>query len=216
MGLGHRKPVPFSLEKVYSARGDSWHPLYERRLGQMMPVPAAPVANGGVPRSEEIGRSLCSTPATHDIPEGIQSSRTTPLIEQKTTGLWRVRAITPLRMTHQGKLVQRFAFPLFLRALLFRLDNLARLYGAGPLPVDIPRLLRLAEAVIPTESTMRWTEFVRFSERQGGRRKMGGLMGQTILSGDIGLFLPWLSLGEELHVGKASSFGLGKFRVEIK
>ncbi|MBT8421402.1 MAG: CRISPR system precrRNA processing endoribonuclease RAMP protein Cas6 [Gammaproteobacteria bacterium] len=38
------------------------------------------------------------------------------------------------------------------------------------------------------------------------------LMGEAVLSGDIGPFLPWLALGEDLHVGKATSFGLGRFR----
>ena len=44
--------------------------------------------------------------------------------------------------------------------------------------------------------------------------KLGGLIGDIVFEGEKNLFLPYLVpifLCEELHVGKGTSFGLGKY-----
>ena len=47
-------------------------------------------------------------------------------------------------------------------------------------------------------------------KRQETRMKMGGILGSVTFSGDLPEFMPYLLLGEHLHVWKGTSFGLGK------
>jgi CRISPR/Cas system endoribonuclease Cas6 (RAMP superfamily) len=44
--------------------------------------------------------------------------------------------------------------------------------------------------------------------------KMGGFMGEIAYEGELREFWPYISLGEHVHVGKGSGFGLGRYRIE--
>jgi len=43
--------------------------------------------------------------------------------------------------------------------------------------------------------------------------KMGGFMGEITYEGDFEPFQPYIKLGEYVHVGKGSSFGLGRLEI---
>ncbi len=42
---------------------------------------------------------------------------------------------------------------------------------------------------------------------------LGGWIGEITYKGDFQKYLPLLRLGEHIHVGKATVFGLGKYRI---
>ena len=44
--------------------------------------------------------------------------------------------------------------------------------------------------------------------------KMGGFVGEVEYRGDISDFVGLLNVGEKVHVGKATGFGLGRFEIE--
>jgi CRISPR/Cas system endoribonuclease Cas6 (RAMP superfamily) len=46
--------------------------------------------------------------------------------------------------------------------------------------------------------------------------KLGGVVGRMEIVGVPDLLWPWLRLGELVHVGKGTSFGLGRYRVKIQ
>ena len=54
-----------------------------------------------------------------------------------------------------------------------------------------------------------WSDWERYSGRQETRMKLGGLVGEVTYKGEVDLFLPYLHLGEYVHVGKQSTFGNG-------
>ncbi|MBK7847400.1 MAG: CRISPR system precrRNA processing endoribonuclease RAMP protein Cas6 [Zoogloea sp.] len=43
----------------------------------------------------------------------------------------------------------------------------------------------------------------------------GGVIGSWRLTGEIAPFIPFLYLGQWLHVGKEATFGLGGYRLEL-
>jgi CRISPR/Cas system endoribonuclease Cas6 (RAMP superfamily) len=43
---------------------------------------------------------------------------------------------------------------------------------------------------------------------------MGGFLGSISFTGDFKEFLPFIILGQYIHVGKGTSFGLGKYEIE--
>ncbi len=182
IGLG-RQRARFRLTAVASNRAGGWTPLYRVAGNRLLPMPETPAASTAAPPPP----AFPGEPLT-------------------------LRTLTPLRIIQKGRLSSRFSFPLFLRALLFRLDDLARLYGNAPLPVNIPELLRRAETIRTTGENMVWIDFTRFSKRQG-RRKLGGLEGEARFQGNLRPFWPWMQLGQFLHVGKSTSFGLGAYRL---
>lgn len=102
---------------------------------------------------------------------------------------------------------------LLLQRLLERVSALMTLYGGGePLPGDTVReLLRQADAAELERHDLRWQEWERRSGRSGQRMPWGGLVGEVAYRGDLGPLLPWLALGEWLHVGAKSTFGLGHY-----
>jgi hypothetical protein len=127
-----------------------------------------------------------------------------------------VELLTPLATKHGNVLVgktREFSFVLLLRAILRRLYDLATAVcgysGAKP---DFDILLRQAATIERTRGDLRWVDFPRFSSRQQSLMDFGGWVGRIGFRGDFAPFLPYLLLGANLHIGRHTSFGFGRFR----
>ncbi|MBW2102778.1 MAG: CRISPR system precrRNA processing endoribonuclease RAMP protein Cas6, partial [Deltaproteobacteria bacterium] len=53
----------------------------------------------------------------------------------------------------------------------------------------------------------------RYSNRHERRMLMGGMVGSVVYEGRLGEFMPLLELSSKVHLGKNTSFGLGKMDV---
>lgn len=122
---------------------------------------------------------------------------------------------TPLRL-------QRGGHPLgvgeltpgdLLRSLLRRVAELVELQLGGTLDVDFAALSAHA-ATITGEHQLTWRDWTRQSSRQQQHMVFGGAVGRWTLHGDLAPFWPLLHLGQWLHVGKNTTFGLGRYRIE--
>lgn len=123
--------------------------------------------------------------------------------------------LSPLRLLARGARLENLALPELLRALFRRIGALARYHCGFEPEVDYAALL--AHATSHTRVTTRrlvWKELPRYSARQKRRMVLGGLEGSLTLEGDLGPALPFLALGELLQVGKGTSFGLGRYRLD--
>jgi len=120
--------------------------------------------------------------------------------------------LTPVRIVCGGELASKLPFVTLFRTLLRRLALLAYFHCGQPANVEAMRgLIKAAEAVRVKESSLRWHDWQRYSTRQQTRMKLGGLVGQISYEGELAPFLPFLRVGELTHVGKGTSFGLGRY-----
>jgi len=123
---------------------------------------------------------------------------------------------TPLRLKQENRLQASLPFHVLVRAMLRRISSLYAAYGGGEPPLDYRGLVARAAAVETVSSRLRWHDWERYSHRQDQAMLMGGMLGSITYRGRLSEYLPLLEVCRELHIGKQTSFGLGKlsWRVE--
>lgn len=122
---------------------------------------------------------------------------------------------TPLRLQQNGKALapHRLDARTLLMALVRRINLLAEFHAGGPLIEDFPALAGQA-STLTEQRDLVWRDWVRYSSRQKQAMALGGVMGRWQLEGNLAPFVPWLHLGQWLHVGKEAAFGLGQYSVQ--
>ncbi len=126
-----------------------------------------------------------------------------------------LRFLTPLHLIYQGRMARRPQYHVIVRALLRRLGLLAYFHDQ-PVELDYQGLIGQAESVRLTDCTMAGWEMRRYSARQNRIVEMEGMTGSATYQGELGPFLPFLKAGELLHVGKGTTFGMGRYQMEVK
>lgn len=127
-----------------------------------------------------------------------------------------IRLHTPLRLKKNGDLVTRLTPREFIYHLCRRISHVLFLYGepAGQTWNFKPLLAETEK--LQMRANLRWWDWQRYSARQQTVMNLGGLIGGFELSGEpltILRLLPLLKVGEWMHVGKGTTFGLGKYKV---
>lgn len=147
-----------------------------------------------------------------------------PLIRQWAQGQIRegkkLRAdlefLTPFKYRYDNKLNEPLTKTIFFRNLFRRLTFLTTLYSPLKQPPDWRALLDLTEQLQwSVEPGSGWHEAKRFSSTTGSKERISGWSGRVSVSGPLAPLLPYFKLGELLHVGKMTSFGLGQYELTI-
>jgi hypothetical protein len=126
-----------------------------------------------------------------------------------------LRFRTPLRLKRDGHLVQDLAFRGLVFRMLTRVLELSHFFGnRAAVDWEIRRFLRLTEEVRVTDQNLDWLDLKRYSARQGTEMSMGGLVGSLRLEGDLRPFAALLRAAEIVHIGKSTTFGLGRIEIE--
>ena len=123
---------------------------------------------------------------------------------------------TPFRARVEGKISTDFSFETVMRNLFRRLNMLSHFYCGKELDMVFGEWIDKAKEVRIVEEDMRFYDWERFSGRTQQRIMMGGFVGHIIFEGELGGFMPFLRLGEIVHIGKGCSFGMGKYKLEDK
>ena len=124
--------------------------------------------------------------------------------------------LTPARIVNEKKLTFEIEFHHLIRNLLRRISNLSYFHCGTRLEIDFKGLIEKAEKVIAVGRDLRWYDWERYSARQDTKMKLGGFIGTIGFKGDLEPFIPFLSLGELIHLGKGTSFGLGRYKIREK
>jgi hypothetical protein len=129
----------------------------------------------------------------------------------------RLRFETPLRLQHDEHLVtpETFHFSHLFGPLLRRISMLTYFHTDTPLETDFAALMEQARQVEAAEVKLAWKDWTRYSSRQKAEMQMGGLVGEMVIEFETGSpFWPYLSLGQWVHAGKATSMGLGRYTIQ--
>ncbi|WP_033827886.1 CRISPR system precrRNA processing endoribonuclease RAMP protein Cas6 [Bacillus andreraoultii] len=121
--------------------------------------------------------------------------------------------ISPTRLKYQSHYTDNPEFHIIFRSAVRRITSLLYYHhGRQLLGIDFKELFRKAEEVKLVQSDVSWYDWERYSNRQKKRMKLGGIVGKAVYEGDLDPFIPWLQLAEWTHVGKNTTFGLGKIK----
>ena len=124
--------------------------------------------------------------------------------------------VTPLRLKYQNGLKADLPFDVLTRAMLRRISSLFEYHGEGEPALDYRGLVARARNVAVQESHIGWCDWRRYSNRQEQAMMMGGMIGKSEYKDVPGEYLPLLRFCELAHLGKATTFGLGKIKVKQK
>lgn len=127
-----------------------------------------------------------------------------------------INLLTPLRIRrHKNELLEQITFIEFFKQCSLRLKFLFDGY-ARPLEYDYPALMRQAERIEKTRDNLWRHNSTRRTNRQNKKLDLDGMLGEMEFSSrNFASLLPFLLAGELLHIGSASSLGLGKYSVKV-
>ena len=113
----------------------------------------------------------------------------------------------------EGVHARRPAFGPIAKRLRDRINALSYFYCGKGLDIDFKAFGEQAEKIKTVADSTRWVESSRYSRRREVTHDLSGFVGEVSFEGDLGMFLPYLKLGEYLHVGKNAVFGNGWYEI---
>lgn len=139
-----------------------------------------------------------------DVPQNIQSIK--------------INIITPLRLQKQGELMtdpKKITAEVFLMACIRRVYALLSIHTNTPCKTDFAHYKKLAQNISLTHD-LKFHNWTRYSNRQQQKMDLGGWVGMVTLNGNLHPFIPYIHLCQFVHIGKNTSFGLGKLSMETQ
>jgi CRISPR/Cas system endoribonuclease Cas6 (RAMP superfamily) len=127
----------------------------------------------------------------------------------------KVSFLTPMLLKAEGSVVRRPEFHYVFKRLRDRINALSVFFGTGPLEVDFAGMGRRAEQVRTVTCNVQWEERFRTSSKTHQRHELSGFTGKAVYEGELQEFLPWLALGELVHVGKHTAWGMGRIALSF-
>ena len=124
---------------------------------------------------------------------------------------------SPTRIYHDDHLTHGLEFQILIRQLLRRISMLAYFHcDIDTAHWDFKGCIDRAKEIATKKTNLKWYVWQRYSARQDRRIDMDGFVGDITYEGDMAPFLSLLKAGEILHVGKATTFGLGRYEMRIQ
>lgn len=120
----------------------------------------------------------------------------------------------PMRLQSKNSVlgIHRISADILLRQLMRRTSAIATEHWAQPLNADFPHLSRAAATVSAT-GELQWRDWSRYSNRQQQAITLGGITGTWRFDHLPLEFAQLLHIGQWLHIGKETVFGLGRYQL---
>jgi hypothetical protein len=125
-----------------------------------------------------------------------------------------LRFLTPTLLKADGLQVRRPNFGVIAKRMRDRINALSYFYCGEGLAIDFKDFAERAEKIRTVSDTTRWVESARYSRRREVTHDLSGFVGEVSFEGELEMFLPYLKLGEYLHVGKNAVFGNGWYEIK--
>jgi len=122
---------------------------------------------------------------------------------------------TPLRIKFKNQFNNELPFHVLVRAMLRRVSSLLNYYGDGEPDINYKQLIQNAQNVKTEKSNIKWFDWRRYSNKQKEKMFFGGLLGDVIYEGNLSEFIPLFEFCQKTHIGKQTTFGLGKIHFKI-
>ncbi len=211
-----------TLNDLMSAPSESYPNLTKSTFNP--DLTESPFNNGGQreinPSQVDVG-AYCNTPLQDRSPTTTEdvTRQNTPCAKPLRLTL---NFLTPTQIKYnptgekgKSQIVREPEFHHIAKRLRDRIDALAVYYCDGPLNIDYKGFGERAEKVRTISRELHWCEQSRRS-RQGHQHDLSGFVGKITFEGDLQEYLPFLILGQYLHVGENAVFGSGRYGVETK
>lgn len=146
------------------------------------------------------------------LPEGMDGVPPLPANPERL----HLRFETPLRIQRNGQMLgaAQLRFVDLLSALQRRLGLLHAFHETAPVSKwDYRAALMIAERARWQEVSASWWDWPRYSARQKQWMSWGGILGDYCIEELPDALWPLLYLGQRIHVGKSTTFGLGRYRI---
>ena len=124
-----------------------------------------------------------------------------------------LRFLTPVLLKEKGQWVKPDFGPLMKR-LRDRVNALSYFYCGEPVELDFREFGHRAKQVQTVKEDLHWVEERRFARHRNLNHLLKGFLGEVEYEGDLRPFITLLRLGEFLHVGKATAFGQGWYKID--
>ncbi len=119
-----------------------------------------------------------------------------------------------LNIRKGGKVVKDLNFDIFIRSLFRRLGLLEYFHNSGTGKYPFTPLFKYISEVEIIEKELFYKKIFRYSSRQKQKVPIEGITGYIIFKNVPEPFISYIKAAEDLHVGRNTSFGLGKLIVE--
>ncbi len=124
-----------------------------------------------------------------------------------------LRFLTRARIKYNGDPVIDLDFEIFMVNLLGRLESIARVHSDEKWDFDKIGLIKRSKDIRTVNNDLKWKDLKRRSNRQNVEMEKGGLLGEITYEGELAEFMPFIKLGEFLHIGGGTAYGLGKYEI---
>lgn len=133
--------------------------------------------------------------------------------EIKDSDCYEISYLTPTRIKIKDKFAEDGELKTIVVHLIRRLTTLQYFFCDGEIRKDLNYIIEMARNQTSVNSEFKWKRWVRYSSRQRQRLSMGGFIGKVVYNRLPVELLELLVWGENLHIGKGTVFGMGKYRV---